>query len=120
MLKYLAPALCLLAAPALAQGASIKRLDSALDRMLASSTTRPLSAGNFGAAHAPPPKLAGAMRQKQARIAAKNRVIYGLVGCVPGCAAAADGAGAVLVAPGKLTTGADWAAALAAKGVACL
>ena len=38
MLKYLAPALCLLAAPALAQGASIKRLDSALDSVIAPGT----------------------------------------------------------------------------------
>ena len=31
MLKYLAPVLCLLAAPALAQGMMVKKLDPALD-----------------------------------------------------------------------------------------
>ncbi|HWM61120.1 MAG TPA: SMP-30/gluconolactonase/LRE family protein [Rhizomicrobium sp.] len=35
MLKYLAPALCLLAAPALAQGLSIKKMDPALDSVIA-------------------------------------------------------------------------------------
>ena len=38
MLKYLAPALCLLAVPALAQGASIKKLDPALDNIIAPGT----------------------------------------------------------------------------------
>ena len=38
MLKYLAPALCLLAAPALAQGMSIKKLDPALDGVIAPGT----------------------------------------------------------------------------------
>lgn len=45
---------------------------------------------------------------------------HGGYGCVPGGAAAGDGDGAAVVAPGKLTTGADCAAALAANGVACL
>src|SRR6266404_6686264 len=76
------------------------------ERIPASSTTRPLSlgklgsAGNFGAAQA------GAMTTRKASKAAASRMVYGLV------------VGAV--APGKLTTGADCAAALAAKGVACL
>jgi len=38
MLKYLAPALCLLAMPALAQGTSIKKLDPALDSVIAPDT----------------------------------------------------------------------------------
>ena len=38
MLKYLAPALCLLAAPCLAQGTSIKKMDPALDNILAPGT----------------------------------------------------------------------------------
>ena len=38
MLKYLAPALCLLALPALAQGTSIKKMDPALDNVLAPGT----------------------------------------------------------------------------------
>src|SRR5450631_3261478 len=38
MLKYLAPALCLLAAPALAQGLSIRRMDPALDSVIAPGT----------------------------------------------------------------------------------
>ena len=38
MLKYLAPALCLLAAPALAQGMSVKKLDPALDNVIAPGT----------------------------------------------------------------------------------
>jgi gluconolactonase len=38
MLKYLAPALCLLAAPALAQGLSIKKMDPALDQVIAPGT----------------------------------------------------------------------------------
>jgi gluconolactonase len=38
MLKYLAPALCLLAAPALAQGLSIKKMDPALGQVIASGT----------------------------------------------------------------------------------
>ncbi len=38
MLKYLAPALCLLAAPALAQGVSVKKLDPALDSVIAPNT----------------------------------------------------------------------------------
>ena len=38
MLKYLAPALCLLAAPALAQGLSIKKMDPALDSVIAPGT----------------------------------------------------------------------------------
>jgi len=48
---------------------------------------------------------------------AHTRHCYGLV---PGWAAAGEGGGAVEVAPGKLTTGACCAAALAANGVACL
>src|SRR3984957_13705245 len=35
MFKYLAPALCLLAVPAFAQGTSIKKMDPALDNILA-------------------------------------------------------------------------------------
>ena len=38
MLKYLAPVLCLLAAPALAQGMSVKKLDPALDSVIAPGT----------------------------------------------------------------------------------
>jgi gluconolactonase len=38
MLKYLAPALCLLAAPALAQGMMVKKLDPALDGVIAPGT----------------------------------------------------------------------------------
>src|SRR5437588_10692339 len=38
MLKYLAPALCLLALPALAQEASIKKMDPALDNVIAPGT----------------------------------------------------------------------------------
>jgi gluconolactonase len=38
MLKYLTPALCLLAAPALAQGMSVKKLDPALDNVIAPNT----------------------------------------------------------------------------------
>ena len=35
MLKYLAPVMCLLAAPVLAQGMSVKKLDPALDNVIA-------------------------------------------------------------------------------------
>ncbi len=38
MLKYIAPVMCLLAVPALAQGTSIKRLDPALDQVIAPGT----------------------------------------------------------------------------------
>ena len=38
MLKYLTPALCLLAMPALAQGLAIKKLDPALDSVIAPGT----------------------------------------------------------------------------------
>ncbi len=38
MLKYLVPFVCLLAAPALAQGTSIKKLDAGLDRVIAPGT----------------------------------------------------------------------------------
>jgi gluconolactonase len=38
MLKYLAPVMCLLAAPALAQGMSVKKLDPALDNVIAPNT----------------------------------------------------------------------------------
>src|SRR5579862_5550854 len=84
------------------------------DRMLASSTTRPDSTGNFGAAQA------GVSRKRKASVAASNRIAdtY-LAGWVPGWAAAGAGGGAALCAPGN-TVGADCAAALAANGVACL
>src|SRR4051812_37774957 len=89
------------------------------DRILASSTTRPVNAGNFGAAQTFPPKKAGVSRTRNASKAAASRIRYGF-GVVPGCAAAGAGGGAALLAPGKLTTGADCAAVLAANGVACL
>ena len=38
MLKYLAPVMCLLAAPALAQGMSVNKLDPALDNVIAPNT----------------------------------------------------------------------------------
>jgi len=47
MRKYLAPILCLLAAPALAQGTSIKKLDSALDNIIAPGTKIEKVAGGF-------------------------------------------------------------------------
>ena len=47
MLKYLAPALCLLALPALAQGTSIKKMDPALDNVLAPGTKIEKAAGGF-------------------------------------------------------------------------
>src|SRR5580698_7492275 len=87
------------------------------ERILASSTTRPVSFGKFGSAGESGAAMAGAMKQTKAKTAAKS-LISGY-GCVPGCAAAGAGGGAVLVAPGKLTTGADCAAVLAANGVAC-
>src|SRR5580704_16943869 len=83
------------------------------DRILASSTTRPVSFGKFGSAGESGAAIAGAMKQRKAKTVAAS-LINGY-GCVPGCAAAGAGGGAVLVAPGKLTTGADCAAALAAN-----
>ena len=47
MRKYLTPILCLLAAPALAQGTSIKKLDSALDNIIAPGTKIEKVAGGF-------------------------------------------------------------------------
>jgi gluconolactonase len=47
MLKYLAPVLCLLVTPALAQGLTIKKLDPALDRVIASGTKIEKVAGGF-------------------------------------------------------------------------
>jgi gluconolactonase len=47
MLKYLAPALCLLVTPALAQGLMIKKLDPALDSVIAPGTKIEKVAGGF-------------------------------------------------------------------------
>jgi gluconolactonase len=47
MLKYLAPALCLLVTPALAQGLMIKKLDPALDSVIAPGTRIEKVAGGF-------------------------------------------------------------------------
>ena len=79
------------------------------DRIPASSTTRPVSAGNFGAAQTFSPKKAGVTITRNASKAAASRIRYGF-GTEPGWAAAGAGGGAVLLAPGKLTTGADCAA----------
>jgi gluconolactonase len=47
MLKYLTPALCLLVTPALAQGLTIKKLDPALDSVIAPGTRIEKVAGGF-------------------------------------------------------------------------
>jgi hypothetical protein len=64
---------------------SVKSVLVVDDKIAASSTTRPVSAGNFGAAQAFSPKKLGVRRTRKASVAARNRIAgYGLAGCVPG------------------------------------